>query len=41
MKYSEKWCKELRRRAVQKVAIGLFGEDALVKDFPFTSLQNG
>ena len=40
MKYSEKWCKELRRRAVQKVAIGLFGEDALIKDFPFTSPQN-
>jgi DNA-directed RNA polymerase specialized sigma subunit len=41
MRYSEKWCKELRRRAVHKVAIGLFGEDALIKDFPFTSLQNG
>ena len=40
IKYSEKWCKELRRRAVQKVTIGLFGEDALIKDFPFTSPQN-
>lgn len=40
MRYSEKWCKELRKRAVNKIAVGLFGEDALPKDFPFTSLHN-
>ena len=31
MKYSEKWCKELRRRAVQKVAIGLLEKMHLKK----------
>jgi DNA-directed RNA polymerase specialized sigma subunit len=37
VRYSEKWCRELRRRAVRKVAIGLFGEEALAKDFLYSS----
>ncbi len=34
LRYSERWCKELRSRAVEKISIGLWGEDALPKDFP-------
>lgn len=37
LRYSERWCKELRSRAVEKISIGLWGEEALPKDFPFTS----
>lgn len=40
IRYSEKWGKELRRRAIGKIAVGLFGEDALPKDFPFTSFHD-
>lgn len=40
VRYSEKWCKELRKRAINKIAVGLFGESALPKDFPFTSPFN-
>lgn len=29
LRYSERWCKELRRRAVKKIAISLFGEKAM------------
>jgi len=28
-KYNERWCREIRWKAVRKVAIGLFGEKAL------------
>lgn len=32
VKFNERWCKEIRRRAVEKIAIGLFGEEAIHKD---------
>ena len=28
VQYNERWCREIRKRAVHKVAIGLFGEEA-------------
>lgn len=37
LKYSERWCKELRRRAVEKISISLFGEKAMSKQFANTS----
>lgn len=37
LKYSERWCKELRRRAVKRISISLFGEKAIHKQFPNTS----
>jgi DNA-directed RNA polymerase specialized sigma subunit len=41
VKFNERWCKEIRRRAVEKIAIGLFGEKAMHKDSTNTALQNG
>lgn len=32
LRYSERWCKELRRRAVEKIAISLFGEKAMKEE---------
>lgn len=32
LRYSERWCKELRRRSVNKIAISLFGEKAMEED---------
>lgn len=32
VKYNERWCKELRRRAINKIAIGLYGEKAMHED---------
>jgi len=38
LKYSERWCKELRRRAIEKISIGLWGEEAMLhKEFTNTS----
>jgi DNA-directed RNA polymerase specialized sigma subunit len=39
VKFNERWCKELRRRAVQKVAIGLFGEKAMNEESTNTARQ--
>ena len=41
VKFNERWCKEIRRRAVEKIAIGLFGEKAMHKDSTNTALQSG
>jgi len=40
VKFNERWCKELRRRAVQKVAIGLFGEKAMHEESTNTARQS-
>lgn len=29
--YNERWCKELRKRAISKMTIGIFGDTALLK----------
>lgn len=41
VKFNERWCKEIRRRAVKKIAIGLFGEDAINKDSTNTARHSG
>lgn len=32
VKYNERWCREVRKRAINKIAVGLFGEEAMPKD---------
>lgn len=32
LRYSERWCKELRRRALIRIAISLFGEKAMKEE---------
>jgi hypothetical protein len=39
--YNERWCKEIRRRAVEKIAIGLFGEIAMHEYSTNTARQSG
>lgn len=41
VKFNERWCKEIRRRAVMKIAIGLFGEKAMHEDSTNTARQTG
>lgn len=41
VKFNERWCKEIRRRAVEKIAIGLFGEKAMQEDSTNTARQSG
>ncbi len=41
VRFNESWCKELRHRAVRKIAIGLFGEVAIDKDKTNTGRQTG
>lgn len=31
LNYNERWCKELRRRAISKIAIGIYGDTALLE----------
>lgn len=40
VKINERWCREIRKRAVNKIAIGLFGEEALPKDSRNTAVFN-
>ena len=40
VRFNESWCKELRRRAVRKIAIGLFGEVAIDKHKTNTGRQS-
>lgn len=40
VRINERWCREIRRRAINKIAIGLFGEDALPKDSRNTAAYN-
>ncbi|AYO30819.1 hypothetical protein D2962_09525 [Biomaibacter acetigenes] len=41
VRINERWCREIRKRAVTKIAIGLFGEDAMPKDSRNTAVQSG
>ena len=41
VRINERWCREIRRRAVNKIAIGLFGEEALPKDSRNTAVHDG
>lgn len=41
VQYNERWCKEIRRRAVNKIAIGLFGEKAMHEDSTNRARQSG
>ena len=40
VKFNERWCKEIRRRAVNKIAIGLFGENAMPESCTNTAFGN-
>lgn len=40
LRYSERWVKELRKRAIIKIAIGLWGENIILKEFTNTSPKN-
>jgi len=41
VKYNERWCREVRRNAVNKIAIGLFGEQALPEYSRNTARRSG